>query len=63
MVPQHFTSKDHKMEDMQFVGLELCNRGDVHYRRIEEDKWIKDLGTTIPNGLNKKGCPDGHLCV
>jgi hypothetical protein len=51
------------MEDMQFVGLELCNRGDVHYRRIEEDKWIKDLSTTFPNGLNKKGCPDGHKCL
>jgi hypothetical protein len=63
-VAEHFCQKDHKISDFRFLALQNTPADDTTYRRVQENIWIKKLGTFKPDGLNSKdtheGCRAGH---
>ena len=47
----HFQA--HGVENLQIAGLESVGTWSTAQRLTAESRWIKKLGTTLPNGLNE----------
>ena len=54
-IPRHFNTAGHRVQDLQWMGLERLRNKDIHMRKIRESFWIKKLGTLEPEGLNQNG--------
>lgn len=53
LVPLHFNSNDHTIDDFKVVAIEKIQQNNVFYRTTRESLWIKKLNTIHPVGLNK----------
>ena len=53
VVPLHFCSSEHTIEDFRIVGLEKIYKSWI-YRKEKEKFWMHKIGTLDENGLNRK---------
>ena len=51
-VAAHFNSEAHSMEDMTVMVIDQIHSRDPTLRKIKESRWIRDLGTSYPFGMN-----------
>ena len=51
-VSEHFNTPDHELEHLTIICIGKIAKNDIHYRKIRESFWIRNLNT-VEKGINK----------